>query len=142
MRSGTPVMQIPDATELSSLLDRLIHTRRLLEHQLWAAARSLSLDRSSTAGRCFAGLVETGAMLDATLLLVAMSGRAVSSLVSTGSGWSCAIRSSAPAATAKNFTSRHADLPAAILASLISSFLDDSRATRRRCPIERTVCIP
>ncbi len=116
-------METPDAVDLGSLLDRLVHTRRLLEHQLWAAARSLPLDRSSTAGRRFAGLVEAGAMLDATLLLVTISGRVVSNLITTNEGWTCAVRSKAVTRAAPtSFTSSHADLPAAILASLISSF--------------------
>ncbi|CAN7688568.1 hypothetical protein [Mesorhizobium caraganae] len=138
-------METPDATDLSSLLDRLIHTRRLLEHQLLEAARSLSIDRSSKAGRRFAGLVEAGAMLDATLLLVAMSGRAVSNLVTTGEGWTCTIRSNAVTrAATRTFTSSHTDLPAAVLAALIFSFLnaDESPAAKRLSPAKRTVCVP
>ena len=129
-------MDTPDAADLSSLLGRLEHTRRLLEHQLWQAALSLSLDRASTAGRRFASLVEAGAMLDATLLLVALSGCTVSNLVKTGEGWSCTIRSTAHAAT-KNVTSSHADLPAAVLASLISSYANADEG-RRLSPIEST----
>ena len=139
-------METPDATDLSSLIDRLIHTRRLLEHQLWEAARSLSIDRSSTAGRRFAGLIEAGAMLDATLLLVAMSGRVVSNVVNTSEGWTCTIRSAAVtrAAATRSFTSSHADLPASVLASLIFSFLnaDESPAAKRLSPAKRTVCVP
>jgi hypothetical protein len=79
-------MDNPNTNDLAGLLDRLPHVGRLLEHQLWEAARALSLDRSSRQGRRFAGLVEAGAILDAVLLLVAFSKpeRAVSSIARVG----------------------------------------------------------
>jgi hypothetical protein len=127
-----PIMEAPDPADLSSLLERLTHGRKLLEHQLWEAARRLSIDRSSPAGRRFARLVEAGAMLDAAMLLVTMSspgpspGRFVSSVGNTGSRWTCTVRPTAalPGARTKRFRMEHADLPAAVLASLISSLLD------------------
>ena len=128
-------METSHPTDLSSLLDRLTHARRLLEHQLWEAACSLAMDRSSATGRRFAGLVEAGAMLDATLLLVAMSspGRFVSNVTNTGTGWICTVRPTAPLAGAvKRFSTEHADLPAAVLTSLISSLLNTSESPQAR----------
>ncbi|UVK38809.1 hypothetical protein LHFGNBLO_000097 [Mesorhizobium sp. AR10] len=121
-------METLDPTDLSSLLERLTHTRRLLEHQLWEAARILSIDKSSPTGRRFAGLVEAGATFDPAMLLVAMSkpGRSVSSLSNTGRCWTCTVQPAAglTGAATKRFTTDHADLPAAVLASLISSLLN------------------
>ncbi|UVK40539.1 hypothetical protein LHFGNBLO_002012 [Mesorhizobium sp. AR10] len=121
-------METPDLTDLSSLLERLTDTRRLLDHQLWEAARTLSLDRSCPTGRRFADLVEAGATLDAAMLLVAKSspGRSVTNVSSSGSRWTCTVRPMAvlPGTVPKRFRTEHTDLPAAVLASLISSFLD------------------
>ena len=124
-------METPDPDDLSGMLDRLTPARRLLDHQLWEAGRSLSIDKSSPAGRRFACLVEAGATLDAVMLLVAMSspGRSVSSVSKTGNRWACTVQPTAvlngPAT--KRFRMEHADLPAAILASLITSLLNARR---------------
>jgi hypothetical protein len=126
-------METPDPADLSSLLERLTHARRLLEHHLWEAARSLSIDRTSPAGRRFACLVEAGATLDAAMLLVAMSspGRCISNVSNSGRCWTCTVQPTAafPGPGTKRFRAEHADLPAAVLASLISSLLNatDSR---------------
>jgi hypothetical protein len=121
-------METPDPDDLSSMLDRLTPARRLLDHQLWEAGRSLSIDKSSPTGRRFACLVEAGATLDAVMLLVAMSspGRSVSSVSKIGSRWTCTVQPTAVLnrAAAKRFRMKHADLPTAILASLISSLLN------------------
>ena len=84
----------PDSTDLAGLLDRLPHVGRLLEHQLWEASRALSLDRSCRQGRRFAGLMEAGAMIDAVLLLVAVSKpeRSVSAISKIDERWFCAIQ--------------------------------------------------
>src|SRR5262245_42680212 len=125
-------METPDPDDLGILLERLTHARRLLEHQLWAAARSLCIDRSSSAGRRFAGLVEADATLDAAMFLVAMSipGPSVSSVSKIGNRWICTVQPTAVlnGAATKRFSMEHADLPAAVLATLISSLLnaDDS----------------
>ena len=86
-------MDTSNTADLAGLFDRLPHVGRLLEHQLWEAARGLSLDRSSRQGRRFAGLVEAGATLDAVLLLVALSKpeRSVSSIGRIGERWLCSI---------------------------------------------------
>jgi hypothetical protein len=121
-------MDTPDPADLSSLLERLTHARRLLEHQLWEAARSLSIDRSSPAGRRFACLVEAGATLDAAMLLVAMSspGRSLASVSNTGGCWTCTVKPTAALAGSgtMRFRTEHVDLPAAVLASLITSLLN------------------
>src|SRR5258708_996461 len=119
-------METPDPADLSSLLERLTHVRRLLEHQLWEAARSLSVDRRSPAGRRFACVVEAGATLEAAMLLVAMSGRCVSNVRNSAGRWTCTVQPMAAFTRpgTKQFRVEHADLPAAVLASLVSSLLD------------------
>ena len=118
-------METPHLADLSSLLERLTHARRLLDHQLWEAARVLSIDRSSPQGRRFACLVDAGATLDAAMLLVAVSSRSVASLGNIGGHWVCTVRPTASVAGAaqKRFRMKHADPPAAVLASLIASLL-------------------
>ncbi|QKC80611.1 hypothetical protein [Mesorhizobium sp. NZP2077] len=117
----------PDSADLVGLLDRLPHVGRLLEHQLWEAARALSLDRSSRQGRQFAGLVEAGATLDAVLLLVAVSEpeRSVSCVSRTGERWFCSIQVTLarPPTTAGMAEADHIDLAAALLSALLSSHL-------------------
>ena len=129
-------MENPDPDDLSSMLDRLTPARRLLDHQLWEAGRSLSIDKSSPAGRRFACLVEAGATLDAVMLLVAMSSRSVSSVSKTGSRWSCTVQPTAALSrpAAKGFRMEHADLPAAVLASLISSLLNADESLQAKGP--------
>ncbi|CCV16190.1 hypothetical protein MESS4_830410 [Mesorhizobium sp. STM 4661] len=124
-------METPHLADLSSLLERLTHTRKLLDHQLWEAARSLSIDRSSPEGRRFACLVDAGATLDAAMLLVAVSNRSVASLGNTGGHWTCTLQPTAPLAGAatKRFRMEHADLSAAVLASLIASLLHSGSLT-------------
>lgn len=87
-------MDNPNAPDLALLLDRVKHVGKLLEHQLWQAALDLSLDKSSRPGRRFAGLVEAGAMLDATLLLVMLSEprRSVTDIRKAGDAWACSIQ--------------------------------------------------
>lgn len=121
-------MDNPDAPDLALLLDRVKHVGKLLEHQLWEAALDLSLDKSSRPGRRFAGLVEAGAMLDATLLLVMLAEprRSVTDIRKVGDAWACSIQvagADAPA-KARKFKAQHADLPAAVLAALLSSHLE------------------
>lgn len=118
-------METSHLADLSSLLERLTHARRLLDHQLWEAARSLSIDKSSPEGRRFACLVDADATLDAAMLLVAVSSRSVVSLGNTGGHWTCTVQPTTPLAGAatKRFRMEHADLPAAVLASLIASLL-------------------
>ncbi len=129
-------MESPDPDDLSGMLDRLTPARRLLDHQLWEAGRSLSIDKSSPAGRRFACLVEAGATLDAVMLLVAMSspGRSVSNVSKTGNRWACTVQPTAvlngPAT--KRFRMEHADLPAAILASLITSLLNGDESSQAK----------
>ncbi|MET2829454.1 hypothetical protein [Mesorhizobium shangrilense] len=121
-------MDNPNAPDLALLLDRVKHVGKLLEHQLWQAALDLSLDKSSRPGRRFAGLVEAGAMLDATLLLVMLSEprRSVTDIRKAGDTWACSIQvtGACPPARARKFKAEHADLPAAVLAALLSSHLD------------------
>ncbi|WP_245268878.1 hypothetical protein [Mesorhizobium loti] len=118
----------PNSADLAGLLDRLPHVGRLLEHQLWEAARALSLDRSSRQGRRFAGLVEAGAMLDAVLLLVASSKpeRSVSAIGKAGARWLCSIQMTSAGTTvgAGTIEADHIDLAAALLSALLSSHLE------------------
>lgn len=120
-------MDNPNAPALAVLLDRVMHVGKLLEHQLWEAAFDLSLDKSSRPGRRFAGLVEAGAFIDASLLLVMLSRpqRSVTDIRKTGDAWACSIRvtGAGPLAKARKFKAEHADLPAAVLAALLSSHL-------------------
>ncbi|WP_284276828.1 hypothetical protein [Mesorhizobium huakuii] len=117
----------PNSADLAGLLDRLPHVGRLLEHQLWDAARALSLDRSSRQGRRFAGLVEAGATLDAVFLLVASSKpeRSVSAISKIGERWFCSIQITLPRTTAGADIAEadHIDLAAALLSALLSSHL-------------------
>ncbi|WP_244571315.1 hypothetical protein [Mesorhizobium carmichaelinearum] len=112
----------PNSADLAGLLDRLPHVGRLLEHQLWEAARALSLDRLSRQGRRFAGLMEAGAMLDAVLLLVALSKpeRSVSAISRAGERWFCSIQTTGAGAAKAD----HIDLAAALLSALLSSHLE------------------
>ncbi|WP_258587973.1 hypothetical protein [Mesorhizobium sp. AR02] len=118
----------PNSADLAGLLDRLPHVGRLLEHQLWEAARALSLDRSSRQGRRFAGLMEVGAILDAVLLLVASSKpeRSVSAISKIGERWFCSIEitSVGPPTKASVAEADHIDLAAALLSALLSSHLE------------------
>lgn len=121
-------MDNPDAPDLALLLDRVKHVGKLLEHQLWEAALDLSLDKSSRPGRRFAGLVEAGAMLDATLLLVMLAEprRSVTDIRKVGDAWACSIQVAGAdtPAKARKFKAQHTDLPAAVLAALLSSHLE------------------
>ncbi|WP_246740859.1 hypothetical protein [Mesorhizobium sp. NZP2298] len=118
----------PNSADLAGLLDRLPLVGRLLEHQLWEAARALSLDRSSRQGRRFAGLMEAGAFLDAVLLLVASSKpeRSVSAISKIGERWFCSIEitSAGPPTKAGRAEADHTDLAAALLSALLSSHLE------------------
>ena len=75
-------------------------------------------------------------MLDATLLLVAMSrpGRFVSNVTNNGASWTCTVRPTAPlpGPAVERFSTEHADLPAAVLASLISSLLNTGKARKQK----------
>ena len=120
-------MDNPNADDLALLLDRVKHVGKLLEHQLWQAALDLSLDKASRPGRRFAGLVEAGAFIDASLLLVMLSEprRSVTDIRKAGDAWICTIQDTGagPPARARKFKAQHADLPAAVLAALLSSHL-------------------
>ncbi|WP_245303363.1 hypothetical protein [Mesorhizobium loti] len=112
-----------NSADLAGLLDRLPHVGRLLEHQLWEAARALSLDRSSRQGRRFAGLMDAGATLDAVLLLIAVSKpeRSVSAIGKIGERWFCSIQITSAGTTAG---ADQIDLAAALLSALLSSHLE------------------
>lgn len=119
---------LPNAPDLAVLLDRVTHVGRLLEHQLWEAALDLSLDKSSRRGRRFAGLVEAGAMLDATLLLVALSKpeRSVTCIRKADEKWICIVQviPTGTPAKVRKFKAEHMDLSAAVLAALLTSHLE------------------
>ena len=71
-------MEILETADLTSLLERIEQAPALREHHVWEAARCLSVDlrdpRSSSSARRFAELIAAGAMLDAVMLLMAISG--------------------------------------------------------------------
>jgi hypothetical protein len=119
------------ASDLEVLLDRVTHVGKLAGHLLWQAARDLALDKSSRPGRRFAGLVEAGAMLDATLLLVMQSEpkRSVTDIHLAGNAWACSIQVTGACTLAKTrkFKAEHVDLPAAMLAALLTSHLERPR---------------
>ncbi len=119
---------LPNALDLPVLLDRVTHVSKLVEHLLWQAALDLALDKSSRPGRRFAALVEAGAMLDATLLLVMQSEpkRSVTDIRRAGNAWVCSVQiaGAGTLAKARKFKAKHVDLPAAVLAALLSSHLE------------------
>jgi hypothetical protein len=136
-------MEIPDKTDLAVLVERIAQARMLRDHHLWEAVRYLSIDirRSDRPARQFAKLVATGAMLDAVMLLISLpeSRRCVANIRNVEGRWFCTIRAPAVPARerARKFTAEHVDLPAAILASFITTHLKSRRgsliSTRTPC---------
>jgi hypothetical protein len=137
-------MEILEA-DLTSLLDRIEQSPVLREHHVWEAARCLSIDlrdrRSST--RRFAELIAAGAVLDAVMVLIALTEpqRIVSGIRNVEGRWSCTLQA-APVPTQRPVgTSRaeHQDLPAALLMSLLLSFRQGRRGFPRRAAAPATM---
>lgn len=110
-------------TDPSTLIGRVACVSRLLDHQLWEAAIGLSLDKSSASGRRFARLVEDGALLEATVLLVGLCGpgRSIASIAMSGTNWVCVIGEQPAKGEGTTHRAEHVDLAAAMLMALLSS---------------------
>ena len=128
-------MEILEA-DLAILVERIGQTPVLREHHVWEAARCLSIDlrdrRSST--RRFAELIAAGALLDAVMLLIALTEpqRLVSGIRNVDGRWLCTLQV-APMPTQRPVSASraaHQDLPAALLTSLLLSFRQDHRGFR------------
>lgn len=128
-------MSASSDTGLSVLIERIASVSRLLDHQLWEAAIGLSLDRSSVSGRRFARLVEDGALLEAAVLLAGLCrpSRSIASIAMHARTWICVINGRLPdgAGMIRTYQAEHADLAAAVLMALLSSWLDRPWMTDR-----------
>jgi hypothetical protein len=119
---------------IAALADRVADIRILREHHVWAAADLFGLnDLDGTMRRKFRALMEADALLDAVLLLAASAEppRQVENISNHAGHWVCAMRCAAAGAS-RSCTAEHADLAAAVLASLLASFQQPSTARRRR----------
>lgn len=126
------VSAMGEDSDLSVLIERIGCLGRLPEHLLWEAAKAMTLDRSSPAGRRFARLAEAGAMLEAAVLLVGLQPcRSVTSIAMRGRRWICVISRHPPTGrgTVRSYQAIHVDPAAAALMALLSSHLDSPRAT-------------
>lgn len=117
-------------SDLPVLIERIGCLGRLPEHLLWEAAKSMTLDRSSSPGRRFARLAEAGAMLEAAVLLVGLQPcRSVASIAIRGRRWICVIGRRPPTGrgSVRSYRAIHIDPAAAVLMALLSSHLDSPR---------------
>ena len=91
-------MEILDAADLASLLERIAQAPALREHHVWEAARCLSIEvrdrRAGSSTRRFAELTAADAMLDAVMMLTAMSKprRFVTSIRNVEGRWLCTVQ--------------------------------------------------
>jgi len=121
---------------IAALADRVADIRILREHHVWAAADLFGPDglddRSRQTRRKFRALMEADALLDAVLLLAtnAEPPRSVENISSRAGHWQCCMRH-ATAGGSHTCTAEHADLAAAVLASLLASFQQPAPARRR-----------
>ncbi|CAN7199384.1 hypothetical protein [Aminobacter sp. LjRoot7] len=118
---------------IAALADRVADIRILREHHVWAAAELFGFDDfDATRRRKFRALMEADALLDAVLLLAASArpSRSVENISSRAGHWQCCMRH-ATAGGSRTCTAEHADLAAAVLASLLASFQQPAPARRR-----------
>ena len=136
-------MEILDATDLASLLERIAQAPALREHHVWEAARCLAIEvrdrRAGSSTRRFAELTAADAMLDAVMVLTTMSQprRFVTSIRNIEGRWLCTVQV-APIPKQKairTFRAEHADLPAAILMPFLLSFLKGRPGSARGAPL-------
>jgi hypothetical protein len=117
-------MKLPEATDLGVLLERIGHVPKLREHHVWEATRCLGIHDLP---KRFTVLIEADAMLDAAMLMVALSQprRVVTGLRYTREHWRCDVQATALPSRRRprSFTAEHADAAAATLSALISSHL-------------------
>ncbi|GAA2842897.1 hypothetical protein EDC40_102526 [Aminobacter aminovorans] len=135
---GDYLFLIMKPENIAALVDRVADIRILREHHVWAAADLLGLDglddeRSRRTRRKFRELMEADALIDALLLLAASAepSRSVENISNHAGHWVCSMRYTT-AGTSRSCTAEHADLAAAVLASLLASFQQTSTARRRR----------
>lgn len=117
----------------NALVGRLAEIRVLREHHVWDAAEIVGLDRSGDRSqpryRKFRVLMEADALVDAVLHLAATAiPPRLLQASAHGERWTCSTR---VVSSRRSHKAEHADLAAAMLASLLLTF-PSRRAPRRR----------
>ncbi|WP_269930592.1 hypothetical protein [Aminobacter sp. HY435] len=125
---------------IPALAERLADIRILREHHVWAAAEIFGLDGldepSRQTLRKFRVLMEADALVEAVLLLAATATppRSVERINARSGRWVCSMHY-AEGNTSRTCSAAHADLAAAVLASLLASLEQPAALRHRRTPL-------